>query len=57
MYYGKTFRWQISWLVKNWVGSKMAGMKTTFFAIFDSTWTHIIIIKGPSKEFFKQHFS
>ena len=27
---------------ENWVGSKVTGMKTTFFAIFDSTWTHIV---------------
>ena len=24
-----------------WVGGKVAGMKTTYFAIFDPTWTHI----------------
>ena len=33
----------------NWVGSKMAGMKTTFFAIFDPTWIHILAPKGPNK--------
>ena len=42
---------------KNWVGNKMAGMKTTFFAIFGPTWTHILAPKGPNKEFLKQHFS
>ena len=42
---------------ENWVGSKVAGMKTTFFAIFDPTWTHILAPKGPNKEFLKQHFS
>ena len=24
---------------ENWVGSKVPGMKTVFFAIFDPTWT------------------
>ena len=42
---------------ENWVGSKVAGIKATFFAIFDSTWTHILVLKDPSKEFLKQHFS
>ena len=42
---------------ENWVGSKVAGMKTTFFAIFDLTWTKIMASKGPNKEFLKQHFS
>ena len=40
-----------------WVGGKVAGMKTTYFAIFDPTWTHILPQKGPDKEFLKQHFS
>ena len=31
-------------------------MKTTYFAIFDSTWTHIVVPKGPNKELLKQHF-
>ena len=36
----------------NWVGSKVvAGMKTTFFAIFDPTWTHLLAPKGSNKEF------
>ena len=26
---------------ENWVGSKVAGMKTSFFAICDPTWTQI----------------
>ena len=40
---------------ENWVGSKVAaGMKTTFLAIFDPTWTHNSLTpKGPSKEFLK----
>ena len=42
---------------ENRVGSKVAGMKTTFFAIFDPTWIHILTLKGPNKEFLKQHFS
>ena len=42
---------------EHWVGSKVAGMKTTFFAIFDPTWTHILAPQGPNKEFLKQHFS
>ena len=40
---------------ENWVGSKVAGMKT-FFANFDPTWTHTLTPKGPNKEFLKQHF-
>ena len=27
---------------ENWVGSKVAGMKITFFAIFDPTWSEIL---------------
>ena len=42
---------------ENWVGSKVAGMKTAYFAIFDPTWTHILAQKSPNKEFLKQHFS
>ena len=43
---------------ENWVGSKVvAGMKTTFFAIFDPIWTYIMAQKDPNKEFFKQNFS
>ena len=35
---------------KNWVGSKVTSMKkTTFFAIFDPDWTHILAPKGPNK--------
>ena len=41
----------------NSVGSKVAGMKTTFFVIFDSTWNYILAPKGPNKEFPIQHFS
>ena len=40
---------------QDWVGRKVAGMKKTFFAIFDSTCTHILALKSPNKEFFKQH--
>ena len=32
---------------KNWVGSEVAGMKITFFAIFDQTWAHILARKRP----------
>ena len=42
---------------ENWVYSKVADMKITFFAIFDPTWTHIWPPKGPNKEFLLQHFS
>ena len=43
---------------ENWVGSKVvAGTKTTFFAIFDPIWTHIMAPKDPHKEFFKQNVS
>ena len=43
---------------ENSIGSKVAaGMKTTFFAIFDPIWTHILAPKDPNKEFFKQNFS
>ena len=41
---------------QNWVGRKMAGMKKTFFAIFDPTWTHISAPKVPNKEFLQQNF-
>ena len=42
---------------QDWVGRKVAGLKKTFFAIFDTIWTHILALKGPIKEFLKQHFS
>ena len=29
------------------VGSEVAGMKITFFAIFDPTWAHILAPKRP----------
>ena len=32
---------------KNWVGSEVAGMKITLFAIFDPTWAHILSPKKP----------
>ena len=32
---------------KNWVGSEVAGMKITLFAIFDPTWAHILAPKKP----------
>ena len=41
----------------NWVGSKVAGIKTTFFAIFDPTWTHSLAPKDPNKEFLKELFN
>ena len=31
---------------ENWVGGKVAGMKTTF-AIFNPTWTHILAPQYP----------
>ena len=43
---------------ETWVGSKVvAGMKTTFFAIFDPIRTHILAPEDPNKGFFKQNFS
>ena len=39
------------------VVSKVVGMKTIFFVIFDSTRIHILVPTGPIKEFLKQHFS
>ena len=30
-------------------------METTFFAMFDPTWTHILVPNGPNKEFLKQN--
>ena len=41
---------------QSWVGRKLAGMKKTFFAIFDLTWVHILAPKSPNKEFLKQYF-
>ena len=38
------------------VGKKVAGMKKTFFTIFDPVWTHILTLKKPIMEFLKQHF-
>ena len=40
---------------QDWVDRKVAGMKKPFFAIFDQTWTHILALEGPNKEFLKQH--
>ena len=45
------FQGKLGWYEDGWLT-----MKTTFFAIFDSTWTHILAPKGPNKEFRKQHF-
>ena len=42
---------------ENWVDSKVAGMKTTFFAIFIPNLTHSLVLKGPKKEFLKENFS
>ena len=40
---------------EKWVGSKVvAGIKRTFFALFDPTVTHIFAPKGPNKEFLKR---
>ena len=36
---------------QNWVGRKVTGMKKTFFAIFNPTWTQIVLPKSPNKEF------
>ena len=35
---------------ENWIGSKVAGMKTTFFAFFNPTWTHMLAPIGSNKE-------
>ena len=35
---------------ENWVGSKVAGIKTTFITIFDPTWTHILDQKAQIKD-------
>ena len=32
---------------KSWVGSEVAGMKMTFFAMFDPIWVHILASKMP----------
>ena len=42
---------------ENWVGSKVAGMKTIFFAIFDPTLTYSLAPKDPNKENLEEHFS
>ena len=42
---------------ESWVGGEVAGMKTTFFATFDPTWTHSLALKGSNKEFLQKHFS
>ena len=44
-------------LGENWVGSEVTGTKTSFMAIFDPTWSHILTPKDPNKEFLKQYFS
>ena len=42
---------------QDWVGRKVTDMKKNlFFAIFNPTWTHILVLKTPNKEFLKQHF-
>ena len=38
---------------ENWVGSKVAGMRTTFLVIFDPTWTYILAPKGQIKNSLK----
>ena len=45
--------------MENWVGSEVAEMKTTFFDIFDPTWTHLLAPKSPSSnnQFLKQQFN
>ena len=42
---------------QDWVARNVAGIKNPFFAIFDPTWTHILVLKSPNKEFLKQYFS
>ena len=42
---------------ENCVVSELAGMKTTFFAIFDPTWTHILTRKSLNMEFRRQSFN
>ena len=42
---------------ENWVGSKVTGIKTTLFVIFDLNWTHILALKDPNKEFLIEHLS
>ena len=32
---------------ENWVGSEVAGMKIAFFAIFNPTWAHILVLNRP----------
>ena len=44
------FRQKLGWLKGGWY-------EKTFFAIFDPTWTHILVPKDQNKEFLKQHFS
>ena len=36
---------------ENWIGNKVAGMKTTFVAIFDPIWTHILASKTQIRNF------
>ena len=35
---------------ENWVGSKVTGMKTTFFVIFDPTWLGSTVSLAPKAE-------
>ena len=42
---------------KNWVGSEVASMKKTFFAIFGPMETHILAPTGLNMRFLKQNFS
>ena len=42
---------------ENWVWSEKAGMKITFFAIFDPAWTHFLAPNVPNMEFVKQNFN
>ena len=42
---------------QNCVGRKVDGMKKTFFANFDPTWTHYLAPIDPNKKFLKQYFS
>ena len=38
---------------QDWVGGKVAGMRKPFLVFFDPTWTHILALKNPIKEFLK----
>ena len=37
--------------------SEVGSMKIAFFAIFDPTWSHILVPTGPNMGFLKQKFN